>query len=299
VPDTTTPRRGPQAKCKRCRRWTDPGNLTTGPDGGRYGPKCARRLGLILPGPPGPGPAQRPAPPDDSPDTLIDRDTLTITEDLVPRHRRFHLHRPGTPIIEGVQFTDGAAVTHIPGSGTQPSLWDSHSFDEQPAGLVWLDEPTGPAGVTIVDDPHPAPPGPDGWRERVAQWWAGTSALTGPCFRAVYDGPRLTLSFNTMSMTPAQVDETCAWLRGHGLDTAWMPEGAPVTFDADAGTVTTRYVIPADDSDPDQEIPTSKLGPDDKIMTGEVTVPYTGALPPLPDFLDHRPAAAGTPAAAG
>jgi hypothetical protein len=34
-------------------------------------------------------------------------------------------------------------------------------------------------------------------------------------------------------------------------------------------------------------------------MTGEVTVPYTGALPPLPDFLDHRPAAAGTPAAAG
>ena len=77
-------------------------------------------------------------------------------------------------------------------------------------------------------------------------------------------------------------EAVCAWLAGLGLKPGWMPGDVSVVIDADAGTITTQYVVPEDEAQLGKEIPNAKAGADGRPLFEPVTVPLAGGLPDIP-----------------
>lgn len=260
--------------------------MVRGPDGRLYGSGCHRKLF---------GPTPRPAAGNGrgslnhrgatpAPVTLFDpptKETPAMSQTgtdftTITTGRRFVVERFSDPteasglgiVLDGILWPD--STVSVRWRGDDPSFvnWPSleaayrkHCYGGR-SRIVWIDKD--------VDD-MPA----------------------DVYYRATYDGPtRLTMQFNTNAMMrdghSDVLESVTALAASYGLKPGWMPGNAPITFDVDAHTVTTRYIV--SDDDPDSDMPASKLGPDNLPVTETVTIPYPGELPRVPTFLDRRPA---------
>jgi hypothetical protein len=261
--------------------------MVRGPDGRLYGSGCHRKL-FGTTGRPGNGRGSlnhRGA--TVTPGTLFDqpaKETPAMSQATKPTAtttaRRFVIERKedptgvsGTgPVIDGVLWPDGTVSVRWRGDDPSFVNWLSlaaaeriHCFGGH-SRIVWIDKDVADMPADVY-------------------------------YRATYDGPdRVTMQFNTNAMMRNRDNDTLesviALVASYGLRPMWMPGNAPMTFDVAAHTLTTRYIV-SDDA-PDCDMPTSKAGPGRSVLTEDVTIPYSGELPPVPTFLD-RPAST-TPA---
>lgn len=127
--EPAAPRR--TGRCDSCGRRTAVANLVSGPDG-RYGPKCADKLGLIIR-------VYRP------PARTTVPSLFPPPAQEAPVHKRFIVRRDGRTLIEGVRFSDGVIIAHYPHSGPEiatPTLLTADTLDglgTDGAVVTWLD----------------------------------------------------------------------------------------------------------------------------------------------------------------
>lgn len=255
--------------------------MVRGPDGRLYGSGCARKL-FDLPARTSTGSSLNARGATVTPGTLFDQPkeqpamspTPTAATSTAPltTARRFVIDRTDDPtgvsstgtVLDGVLWPDGTVSVRWRGDDPSFVSWPSLEAAERIhcygglSRIVWVDEDPDDMGDSY--------------------------------FRTTFNGPnRATFTFNTTAMKRDRridlVDDVLAWATAFGLDTDRLLDNAPVTFDLDAGTITTRYVV----LDPDVGGFTYDAA--DRPVTEAVTVAYSGTMPSIPAFLE-RPAPA-------
>lgn len=277
-----------------CNRTAAIRRMVRGPDGRLYGSTCARKLFGTTSGR-GRTLNDRGAVP--TPGTLFDPPTKeqpamsqdpttskvidTNTDPTIRTGRRFVVERFSDPteasglgiVLDGILWPDGTVSVRWRGDDPSFVNWPSLAAAERKhcyggrSRIVWID--------TDPDD------------------------MGDDYFRATYRGPhRATFTFNTNRMATEDREDlladVTAWAAAFGLNPDVMPGNAPITFDTAAGTVTTRYVVlDPDDVGDSTGMVIAKRDAAGRPVTEDVTLPYTGTIPPMPTFLD-RPAPSDT-----
>lgn len=78
-------------------------------------------------------------------------------------------------------------------------------------------------------------------------------------------------------------DKLHGWLDGLGLRAVMMPADALIVFDSAAQTVTTTYIVPQPGTE-EHALPLPVKHPSGTgVVTEQVTVPYLGDLPDVPE----------------
>lgn len=278
-------------KCAGCPKMAAVRRMVRAPDGQLYGSSCARKRGLIG-APAGRGRGGHPikttgattAPatlfdqPKEQPAMLPSHTTEERFDPTIPTGRRFVIERLADPtgvsstgvIIDGIRWPDGRVAERWRGDDRSDVQWDDMGAVERRhcygghSRIVWIDPEPGDLGDTYFQFEHHGP-------------------------------GRATFTFNTHRMNRERrqdlLDDVIAWVTEFGLDTKRMPSNAPITFDTRAGTVTTRYAVPAD---PERPLGMVKLDEAGRVVDEPHTVNYAGTMPSMPDFLDRTTGEAPT-----